>query len=50
MCKNRENGAKWPIFRKSARLRNGLRAIALCAHACTLAHFGTGQSHAGLGA
>ena len=39
MCKNWENGAKWPILRKSARatsagLRNGLRVREL---ACALA-------------
>ena len=55
MCKNWENGAKWPILRKSPR------ATLACAMACgpssrarlragLRSDFGTGQSRTGLGA
>ena len=56
MCKNWENGAKWPNFEKG-RTGHDPRAID-CAIACgqsSLArlhaapNFGTGQSRAGLG-
>ena len=48
MCKNWENGAKWPISRKSPRVMR-CNAVRFHAHACAQT-FISSQSRAGLGA
>jgi len=54
MCKNWQKKCKMADFEKvhtvHERWTAQWPAVPVCTHACMLADFGTGQSHAGLGA